>query len=68
MVHDGRNSKLSHVFEVNENPDGIILGYHCYLEPEKAALGITKLNQPLPKYVRHSFLEYPDLCNLKTLR
>ncbi len=68
MVHDGRNSKLSQVLEVNENPDDIILGYHCYLEPEKAALGITKLNQPLPEYVKHSFLEYPDLCKLKTLR
>lgn len=67
MVHDGRNSKLSQVLEVNDHPDDIILGYHCYLEPEKAALGITKLNQPLPEYVKHSFLEYPDLCDLKTL-
>jgi dTDP-4-amino-4,6-dideoxygalactose transaminase len=68
MIHDGRNSRTSQMTEVNERPDDIVLGYHCYLEPEKAAIGITKLNQPLPEYVEHSFLEYPDLCKLKTLR
>lgn len=67
MIHDGRNSKLSQIVEVNESPNDIVLGYHCYLEPEKAAIGITKLNQPLPEYVKHSYNEYPDLCKLKTL-
>jgi dTDP-4-amino-4,6-dideoxygalactose transaminase len=67
MVHDGRYSHMSHMEEVKDFGNGIILGYHCYLEPEKAAIGITKLNQIeyLPPYKKHSYKEYPDLSKLK---
>lgn len=65
IVHDGRDSHKRQYDEVNFNSDDIILGYHYYLEPEKAALGIMKLNQELPQYKEHSYLEYPDLTQLK---
>ena len=64
MVHDGRNSLLTQFLEVNINPNDIILGYHCYLEPDKAAQGILKINQPLPEYKIHTYKEYPDLTKL----
>ena len=67
MVHDGRNSHITQFSEVNINPEDIILGYHCYLEPDKAAKGILKLNQPLPEYKIHTYKEYPDLKKLNII-
>jgi dTDP-4-amino-4,6-dideoxygalactose transaminase len=70
MVHDGRYSHISHNEEVNDFGNSIILGYHYYMEPEKAAIGITKLNQKefLPQYTKHTYKEYPDLSKLEIFK
>lgn len=70
LRHDGRDPKQSHVDEVNHSPDDIILGWHAYMSPEKAAKGILVMNQLqlLPPYVRHSWKEYPDISHLKCFR
>lgn len=67
MRYDGRNSYIQDCNEIVYSPNDIILGYHCYMEPDKAATGILKLNQEhlLPKYEIHSYLEYEDLSKLK---
>lgn len=67
LRHDGRDPKQSHIDEVQDNPDNIILGWHAYMSPEKAAKGILKMNQlhTLPPYVEHSWKEYPDISKLK---
>ena len=67
LRHDGRDSKRSHSDEVQKNPDDIILGWHAYMSPEKAAKGILLLNQPqlLPSYVEHGWQDYPDISHLK---
>ena len=70
MVHDGRNPKIFHGDEVENNPDDILLGFHSYLEPEKAARGIMLLNQPslLPPFENIHSREYPDLSKLEIFK
>lgn len=67
MRYDGRNPYVQDNNEIANSPDDMILGYHCYMEPDKAAVGILKMNQQhlLPKYKMHSYLEYEDLSKLK---
>ena len=67
LRHDGRDPRRSHVDEVQKNPDDIILGWHAYMSPEKAAKGILLLNQAqlLPPYVEHGWKDYPDVSQLK---
>ena len=50
MVYDGRNPFISDRIEVEEYPLDVIRGYHCYMDPEKAALGIARLNQLTTPY------------------
>ena len=64
MVYDGRNPFKSDNDEVENNSDDIILGYHCYMDPEKAAIGITKLNQLRVPYMPNTESQYPDLRKL----
>lgn len=67
LRYDGRNCQQSDKFEIQSTPDNIICGYHCYMEPDKAAIGILKINQPqlLLEYKIHSYKEYEDLSRLK---
>lgn len=67
LRHDGRDSHKSHFEEVTNDPDQIILGWHAYMSPEKAAKGIMILNQEhlLPPYIQHTWEEYPDISKLK---
>lgn len=67
LRHDGRDSRRSYVDEVQINPDNIILGWHAYMSPEKAAKGILLLNQEhlLPPYVKRGWSDYPDISHLK---
>jgi dTDP-4-amino-4,6-dideoxygalactose transaminase len=66
LCYDGRNAYISDNKEINENPNDIICGYHSYMEPDKAAIGILKMNQVelLPKYIEHDYSEYVDLTKL----
>jgi dTDP-4-amino-4,6-dideoxygalactose transaminase len=64
MVYDGRNPFRSDNEEIANNPNDIILGYHCYMDPEKAAIGITKLNQLRTPYMPNTESQYPDLRKL----
>lgn len=66
LVYDGRNSFISDRYEIKNNPNDILCGYHCYMEPDKACQGILKLNQIniLPSYKKHSWKEYEDLTKL----
>jgi hypothetical protein len=64
MVYDGRNPFKSDNDEVENNSNDIILGYHCYMDPEKAAIGITKLNQLRVPYMPNTESQYPDLRKL----
>lgn len=45
LRYDGRNPYMSYHIEICDKPDDIICGYHCYMEPDKAARGILLLNQ-----------------------
>lgn len=67
LRHDGRDPRRPHVDEIQKNPDDIILGWHAYMSPEKAARGILLLNQVqlLPPYVEHGWQDYPDISRLK---
>lgn len=69
MVYDGRNPYISDTIEVLDN-NKIILGYHCYMEPDKAAQGILKLNQAqlLPEFKYITNKDYPNLKNLNCLK
>lgn len=69
LVYDGRNSFISDRDEIKNNPNDILCGYHCYMEPDKACQGILKLNQinTLLPYKKHSWREYEDLTKLKFL-
>lgn len=66
MRYDGRVPSISDRVEIVEQPESILCGYHCYMEPDKAAKGILLLNQPhlLPPYALHSWREYVDLSQL----
>ena len=70
LRYDGRNIKLNDEIEVAKAPKDIICGRHCYLEPDKAAAGILKINQKsmLPKYIQMSWRDYPDLRALDCLK
>lgn len=65
MVYDGRDPFISDRREVEEFPDRVIRGYHCYMDPEKAALGIARLNQLVAPYSPRGAEDYPDLRRLK---
>lgn len=67
LRHDGRNSFMPQAEEVEKYPDDIILGWHAYMSPEKAAKGLLMMNQLqlLPPYVEHSWQDYPDISQLK---
>lgn len=67
LRHDGRDPRMPHLLEVERHPDDIILGWHAYMSPEKAARGILLMNQVhlLPPYKEHSWKEYPDVSKLK---
>lgn len=69
LRYDGRNPRISDRTELLENPGRIMLGYHCYMEPDKAARGILMLNQPgcMKAYARHSSDEYEDLVRIEGL-
>lgn len=69
LVYDGRNPKISDRFEVENNPEDIICGFHMYMEPEKAARGIAILNQPsmMKPYEIQTWENYPNLVKLKQL-
>lgn len=64
MVYDGRNPFISDRIEVEEYPLDVIMGYHCYMDPEKAALGIARLNQLSAPYRPGRSEDYPDLRRL----
>ena len=70
LRYDGRNPYISDKDEITKNQNDIICGYHCYMEPDKAAKGILLLNQQqlLRPYVQHSWDEYPDLTRLTCLK
>ena len=67
LRHDGRDSFMSQFDEVQSKPDDIILGWHAYMSPEKAAKGLLMMNQLqlIPPYVQHSWKDYPDISQLK---
>lgn len=66
MRYDGRNPMLSDNEEIKNNKI-LFCGFHCYMEPDKAANGILKLNQKslLPIYKQYSWKDYNDLRQLK---
>lgn len=70
LRYDGRNPYIQDRIEIKMMSDYIINGYHCYMEPEKAAKGIALINQEqyLNEYKQHSWQEYEDLSNLKCLQ
>lgn len=67
LRYDGRNNKMSDRKEISEHSKDIIIGYHCYMEPDKAAQGILKLNQVhlLPEYKLYTSNDYEDLTQLE---
>ena len=66
MRYDGRNPKICDNDEITNTPDDIILGYHCYMEPDKAARGILLLNQleNMTKYAPKCCFNYADISKL----
>lgn len=64
MVYDGRNPFISDRVEVEDYSTDVVMGYHCYMDPEKAALGIARLNQLTTPYAAGQFKDYPDLRKL----
>lgn len=70
LRHDGRNPYLTVKEEITLKSDNIVCGYHCYMEPVKAALGINLLNQHnlLKHYEMHSYKDYPDISKLKCFK
>ena len=64
MVYDGRNPFISDRIEVEDYSTDVVMGYHCYMDPEKAALGIARLNQLTTPYAAGQFRDYPDLRKL----
>ena len=68
LSYDGRDPRISDVVEVSrcESPDDIPVGFHSYMEPEKAARGIAILNQPstMRPYVELNSSDYADLTRL----
>lgn len=70
MRYDGRNPYISDKDELQKSSQRILCGYHCYMEPDKAAKGILLLNQHetmLKPYVQHSWNEYADLTKIEYL-
>lgn len=68
LVYDGRNPYIADYDEITISPNDIICGYHCYMDPEKAAIGITKLNQiNLQPYKPLNYTDYADLRKLKCI-
>lgn len=65
MAYDGRNPFISDRAEVEDYPADVIMGYHCYMDPEKAALGIARLNQLTTPYAAGQYSDYPDLRKLR---
>lgn len=70
LRYDGRNPYMCDIDELKLQPQRILCGYHCYMEPDKAAKGILLLNQHesmLKPYVKHSWNEYCDLTQIDYL-
>ena len=69
LIYDGRDRHLSDKDEISYNSKDILCGYHCYMEPDKAAKGILLLNQKeyLPEYKIHSWKNYIPLDNIQDL-
>lgn len=70
LRYDGRNPYINDQYEIDNNCGRIMCGYHCYMEPDKAAKGILILNQAesmLKPYQIHSWREYADLAKLNYL-
>lgn len=65
LRYDGRNTRMSDQEELSlvTTSQDIILGFHCYMEPDKAAKGILQINQPqqLKPYFMHSWKMYKSL-------
>lgn len=68
LAYDGRNPYIADRDEISISPNDIICGYHCYMDPEKAAIGIAKLNQiNLQPYKPLNYVDYADLRKLKCI-
>ena len=69
LRYDGRNQYLGDAREIENVPHDIVCGYHCYLEPDKCASGILKLNQAvkLPPFVRIDSEHYVSLKPIEHL-
>lgn len=69
LRYDGRNQYLGDAREIENVPHDIVCGYHCYLEPDKCATGILKLNQAikLPPFVRIDSEHYVSLKPIENL-
>jgi dTDP-4-amino-4,6-dideoxygalactose transaminase len=65
MRHDGRETHLTTIEEMEQSLDNIILGYHMNMSPDEAAKGILLLNQLTDNYTNGSSLDYPDVSVLK---
>ena len=70
LRYDGRDPYILDSTEILKTPNNIILGYHCYMEPDKAAKGILLLNQKdtmLKPYREYLWKDYSSLDNIKHL-
>lgn len=70
LRYDGRNPYMSDRQEIDNFSNQMTRGYHCYMEPDKAAKGILLLNQSdsmLKPYQIHSWNEYSNLTKLNHL-
>lgn len=70
LRYDGRDPYIPDSTEILKTPNNIILGYHCYMEPDKAAKGILLLNQKdtmLKPYREYLWKDYNSLDNIKHL-
>lgn len=68
LRYDGRYPKLTDSYEIQYFPGEIKCGYHCYMEPDKAAKGILELNQLTKPYDPKSFKDYADLSVLEIFK
>jgi len=67
MRHDGRLTHIPTAYEIENNPDDIILGYHMNMTPDQAAKGILLMNQT-NNYPVGGYKNYPDISNLKCFK
>lgn len=71
LRYDGRNTQMSDAEELSskKTSQNIVLGFHCYMEPDKAAKGILQINQPnqLKPYFSYSWKMYKSLKSIEHL-